>query len=192
MIHSEVWKECVYKCCHHRLIVYSTCILFPRCHNFSETEFKCFKNLQKARCGALTQFYKSDSRPFEQLSGDRATNVHMYNVSISKLQFMIFWAAWVDRERPWATKNVRSIRTRLLERGTWQIKLKYWKFTVNIQTSKLVLTLVRVTTVQGKLIYSIVSSRLCFSVVTSRECKCCFYIRVFAVSSLSDLQMRKD
>ena len=33
-------------------------ILFPRSHNFSATEFNCFKNLQKARCGArsLTHF----------------------------------------------------------------------------------------------------------------------------------------
>ena len=68
----------------------------------------------------------------------------------------------------------------------------YWKPTVNIQTSKLVLTLVRVTTVQGKLIHSIISSRLCFSVVTSRERESCFCIRVFTVSSLSDLQMKKD
>ena len=41
-------------------------ILFPRSHNFSTIECNCFKNLQKARCGprALTQFYKSESRPF--------------------------------------------------------------------------------------------------------------------------------
>ena len=41
-------------------------ILFPRSHNFSTTECNCFKNLQKARCGAraLTQFYKSESRLF--------------------------------------------------------------------------------------------------------------------------------
>ena len=41
-------------------------ILFPRSHNFSTTECNCFKNVQKSRCGvrALTQFYKSENRPF--------------------------------------------------------------------------------------------------------------------------------
>ena len=63
---------------------------------------------------------------------------------------------------------------------------------MNIQTSEIVLTLVRVTTVQGKLIHSIVRSRLCFSVVISRERETCFCIRVFTVSSLLDLQMKKD
>ena len=63
---------------------------------------------------------------------------------------------------------------------------------MNIQTSEIVLTLVRVTTVQGKLIHSIVRSRLCFSEVISRERESCFCIRVFTVSSLFDLQMKKD
>ena len=58
MIHSQVWKECVYKMLSPQVdrMFY---ILFPRSHNFSTTEFNYFKNLQKARCDAraLTQFY---------------------------------------------------------------------------------------------------------------------------------------
>ena len=39
-------------------------------HNFSTTKFNLFNNLENARCGVLTQFYKSEI--------------------ISKLQFVIF------------------------------------------------------------------------------------------------------
>ena len=100
--------------------------IIPRSHNFSTTVFNCFKHLQKARCGAraVTQFYKSESRPFStELSVDRATSVN--GQRRSRFLFLngslTFWAALVDREWPWAAKNGRSIKTQLLEWRTWQI-----------------------------------------------------------------------
>ena len=93
MKRSKVWRECVWKCCpDHRLIVFST-FCFRTVTSFLQLNLIVLKIYKKARCGAF----------------------------IYKLQFMIFWAALVDRERPWAAKNGRSIKTQLLKWGTWQI-----------------------------------------------------------------------
>ena len=42
----------------------TTCIFFRAVTTFLQLKLILLKNLQKARCGALTQLYKSESRPF--------------------------------------------------------------------------------------------------------------------------------
>ena len=70
MIHSKVWK------------MLSPHAFSPCCHNFSTTEINYFKNLQKVRCGALTQLYKSESWPFKQLK----PGFHMIWKSLRRLR----------------------------------------------------------------------------------------------------------
>ena len=125
MIHSKVCKECVYKCCHNRLIACSTffCHAVTTFLQLNLIVLNVYKKLVAALALLPSWTNRRVGHSSTELSGDRATSMYAeapIDVFISKLQFMIFWAALVDREWPWATKNGRSIRTQLLEWGAWR------------------------------------------------------------------------
>ena len=78
MIHSQVLKECVYRCCHHRLIVCSI-FCFRAVTTFLQLNvivLKIYKKLVVALALLPGSTNRRVGHSSTELSGDRATSVY--------------------------------------------------------------------------------------------------------------------